>query len=472
MSSCAFIPSQRRYLAHTSLNGQVMALYNVAGHHGFTQSYNHGQYPSLHRVRRYPVSPHQGHEESHLTQEQVCRPPHGEYDQHYQIHGPSMPAYGYTAGQESGTATLSSSDSIEISQAFHAMATVPGATDYPYLPDQGMSPTTALSTSPTSNSYSPVSWTTSTHEGSDLDQVWPCDWNYDQGRDGLPSSSGVASGSSNTAPCPVSPPPRQPLDTLAEPQTRSFDNSFSEPLCALPSNTHSPHTGQISHHWSLADAENISQPLTPLSFPHQHSVGHSPRHQGRQHSSLSQNGRSYFGVYHPAQNVAPPSRRKRPARAIECDGFWIDEEELLEGLMATDGKINVHECRWEEHCSPCHLWIRGDKSCIGSHIQKWHGGKPGGDKFEADCRWSTCQKTMLKESISRHVVGIHLREKWKCQGCREEIARKDAYRRHAERSSKEECRNAGALIMYDADARMVDARTALASGGRRRYANA
>ncbi|KAF9232217.1 hypothetical protein BU15DRAFT_16899, partial [Melanogaster broomeanus] len=81
----------------------------------------------------------------------------------------------------------------------------------------------------------------------------------------------------------------------------------------------------------------------------------------------------------------------------------------------------LHECRWEEHLSPCHLWIKGDKSCIRSHIQKWHGGKPGGDKLEATCLWSACQEMMLKESIARHVVNIHLEEKWRCQGCGQEI---------------------------------------------------
>ncbi|KIJ11286.1 hypothetical protein PAXINDRAFT_84709, partial [Paxillus involutus ATCC 200175] len=111
---------------------------------------------------------------------------------------------------------------------------------------------------------------------------------------------------------------------------------------------------------------------------------------------------------------------------------------------------------------PCNLWIKGDKSWINDHIQKWHGGKPGGDKVEVDCRWSTCQKKMLKESISRHVVTIHLGEKWKCQGCREEIVRKDAYERHA---SKEGCQDAGALIMYYADARMIDTCAALGEGG-------
>ncbi|KAI9573252.1 hypothetical protein HD554DRAFT_1998555, partial [Boletus coccyginus] len=90
-------------------------------------------------------------------------------------------------------------------------------------------------------------------------------------------------------------------------------------------------------------------------------------------------------------------------------------------------------CRWEEDRSPCGLWIRGDKPCINAHIQKWHGGKPGGDKFKVDCRWSACGKTMLKESIARHILTIHLGEMWECQGCRKKIVRNDAYGRHVAR---------------------------------------
>ncbi|KAI9573222.1 hypothetical protein HD554DRAFT_1996017, partial [Boletus coccyginus] len=93
----------------------------------------------------------------------------------------------------------------------------------------------------------------------------------------------------------------------------------------------------------------------------------------------------------------------------------------------------VHQCLWEEDCSPCHLWIKGDKSCINAHIQKWHKGRPGENKLEVDCRWSSCGKMMLKESISRHVLGVHLGETWKCQGCGKGIARKDAYGQHAVR---------------------------------------
>ncbi|KAF9222373.1 hypothetical protein BS17DRAFT_185545 [Gyrodon lividus] len=355
-----------------------------------------------------------------------------------------------------------------------SMTATPAGANYFHVPFQGMLPATTSLTSQTSNSVPVSSWTTTTWENPHDDWVSTPGSNYKLRLDATPWNSHTAFESFSTVPRAVWHPHRQPLAPVA---TSSFEhNSYDplNPLSAIQSFTRPSDAGHVSHHSSLPDTENTN-PFAPPTLPRRHSLTPPLPYQGPQPSSSVQtlsDGRPYFGIYHPAQKAAPPPRRKRPARAIEYDGFWIDEEELLKGLTAPDGKISVHECHWGEHHSPCHLWIRGDKSCIGSHIQKWHGGKPGGDKLEADCLWSTCRKTMLKESVSRHVVSIHLGEKWKCQGCREEFTRKDAYGRHVEKASKEECRNAGALIMYDADSRVVDARTALASGGRQRYADA
>jgi hypothetical protein len=305
---------------------------------------------------------------------------------------------------------------------------------------------------PLRTSSSLTSSTVATHDESQVDQVYFPSLNY--GRHGFLSSGGATFGSSNAVPWPASP----LLNPLAE---QYATRSPSE-----------QHTGNFFHHLNLADPQNIVHAATPPSFPHLNSFSPpSPPHapQPSPPEQIRSDGRTYSSVYHlPLNNFTNPSRRRnRPARAIEHDGLLMDEEELLEGLMAPNGRITVHECRWEEKGSPCHLWIKGDKSCINTHIQKWHGGKPGGEKLRADCRWSTCRKKMLKESVCRHVVNVHLEEKWECQGCGGEIARKDAYGRHAERAKKAACRNAGALIMYYAGARVVDARAALASGGGR-----
>ncbi|KAF8834010.1 hypothetical protein BDN67DRAFT_1016957 [Paxillus ammoniavirescens] len=308
-----------------------------------------------------------------------------------------MPAHGYITRQWSGTADSTSPTNIRTSESLNSTSDVSGvptapaalAGDYPYVPHRRWAPSTASSF---------VSSTVATHDESHVGLVWFPGLNYAQGRDGFPSNGSVAFGSLNLVPWPAP----SSLGIPAE-QAASFDHSFSE-----------QHTGNFFHHWGPTDTHNTVHAV--MSFPHFNSFGPPSSYHGPQQSPSVQIGsdvRTYSGVYHSPQNSSanPSRRRSRPARAIEHDGLLMDEEELLEGLMAPSGKITVHECRWEENSSPCHLWIKGDKSCINTHIQRWHGGKPGGDKFEADCRWSTCGKKMLKESVCRHVVNIHLEEK-------------------------------------------------------------
>ncbi|KAF8557868.1 hypothetical protein OG21DRAFT_135466 [Imleria badia] len=228
----------------------------------------------------------------------------------------------------------------------------------------------------------------------------------------------------------------------------SSDRQLPLPLINQERGTLHPFLDQSHAHPSHACASHATHPHYPSSEP---SIPrHTPSYQSFSPTSLHLSpypaptgfletfSRPFYRV--PDRSS---SRRKRAARAIEYDGLWIDEEELLKALMEFDGKITVHQCRWEEHHLPCHLWIRGDKSHINAHIQKWHRGKPGGDKIRVDCRWSACGKNTMKESIARQIINIHLGETWECQGCGTGIVRSDAYGRHAERSEFDLCRTSG-----------------------------
>ena len=66
---------------------------------------------------------------------------------------------------------------------------------------------------------------------------------------------------------------------------------------------------------------------------------------------------------------------------------------------------------------------------------------------------------MLKDSINRHVVTVHLGEGFHCRGCDQEFPRKDVYNQHAEDS--EVCRDAGAAMVYGTASRMIDTRQVL-----------
>jgi len=92
-------------------------------------------------------------------------------------------------------------------------------------------------------------------------------------------------------------------------------------------------------------------------------------------------------------------------------------------------------CRWDPHCeSP----LDPEKSEVSKHLQAVHDVKPGGDKTYMHCQWEGCGKHMKKESISRHIVAVHLSKKTECTGCGKKFARWDSKLRHV-KNSKREC---------------------------------
>ena len=120
--------------------------------------------------------------------------------------------------------------------------------------------------------------------------------------------------------------------------------------------------------------------------------------------------------------------------------------------------ISVHECRWATSSNPCGMWIIGSRSRVGDHIRKWHTGQRHANST-AKCMWDGCAKAMLKDSINRHLVTVHLGEGFHCRGCDQEFPRKDVYNQHAEDS--EVCRDAGAAMVYGTASRMIDTRQVL-----------
>ncbi|KAG1742503.1 hypothetical protein EDB19DRAFT_1595894, partial [Suillus lakei] len=84
-------------------------------------------------------------------------------------------------------------------------------------------------------------------------------------------------------------------------------------------------------------------------------------------------------------------------------------------------------CRWGD--GSCSSLLTFDKSEVAKHLQV-HGVKSGGDKEKMLCNWDGCRKEMKKESISRHIVAVHLSSKTKCASCGKQFARLDSKLRH------------------------------------------
>ncbi|KAF8441304.1 hypothetical protein L210DRAFT_3630038 [Boletus edulis BED1] len=174
-------------------------------------------------------------------------------------------------------------------------------------------------------------------------------------------------------------------------------------------------------------------------------------------------------LYHTPRKNGPHRRRcQRRACAIGIEGLWIDEDDLYSGAGQGNGMINVHECQWAKYSNPCGMWIIGSRPRVGTHIRKWH---PQSHVHSmAKCQWNGCtaSKAMLKDSINRHVVTVHLSEGFHCHGCNQELSRKDVYDQHVRNGL---CRNAEATIVYGREHKVIDTKIALRRGGPVRHAD-
>ena len=170
-------------------------------------------------------------------------------------------------------------------------------------------------------------------------------------------------------------------------------------------------------------------------------------------------------IYRSPEKTGTGRRRCRRACAINIEGLWIDKDDLSTGAGQGSGMISVYECHWAGSSNTCGMWTIGSRAHVGAHIRKWHNQSHADSTIKCQCQWDGCttSKAMLKDSINRHVVTVHLGEGFHCQGCNKEFSRKDVYNKHV--TSADVCRDAGAAIVYATEHRVIDARQALQRGG-------
>ncbi|KAF8420566.1 hypothetical protein L210DRAFT_3574491 [Boletus edulis BED1] len=167
-------------------------------------------------------------------------------------------------------------------------------------------------------------------------------------------------------------------------------------------------------------------------------------------------------IYRAPKKKGPCRRRCQRACAINIEGLWIDRDDLHSGAGQGSGMISVHECQWAKSTNSCGMWIMGSRSRVGAHIRNWHRQRHADSKVK--CPWDECTtvEAMLKDSISRHIVTVHLGEGYHCLGCHQEFPRKDVYDKHVENGDV--CRSTGAAIVYGTERREIDTRRALQRG--------
>ncbi|OAX38516.1 hypothetical protein K503DRAFT_800395 [Rhizopogon vinicolor AM-OR11-026] len=138
-------------------------------------------------------------------------------------------------------------------------------------------------------------------------------------------------------------------------------------------------------------------------------------------------------IQHQAQNSSSAHLHDLAWHASPCseEGSSLESEHS----SFTDDH-DIHLCRWDVGCG---LYVEAEKSEVARHLQAAHGAKPGGDKLPMKCLWDGCgSKPMNKESISRHIVAVHLSKKTECTSCGKQFARLDSKLRHI-KNSKREC---------------------------------
>jgi len=142
---------------------------------------------------------------------------------------------------------------------------------------------------------------------------------------------------------------------------------------------------------------------------------------------------SSYAIHPQAQNYS--SAHPFHFASIDSPTSTCSEAGSSLGSEYSDDPGSLIMCHWNDCCPH---YLKAEKSEVAKHLQVVHDVKPGGDKLPMKCTWDGCGKSMKKESISRHIVAVHLSKKTECGSCGKQFARWDSKLRHI-KNSKREC---------------------------------
>lgn len=90
----------------------------------------------------------------------------------------------------------------------------------------------------------------------------------------------------------------------------------------------------------------------------------------------------------------------------------------------------VYLCQWIDGARSCGTIVAGTKNAIGQHLREQHAIRLKADKTSQVCYWEGCRKSMQRESIPRHILAVHAKDKVPCPSCGSTFARSDSLKRH------------------------------------------
>ncbi|KIJ14445.1 hypothetical protein PAXINDRAFT_100160 [Paxillus involutus ATCC 200175] len=119
-----------------------------------------------------------------------------------------------------------------------------------------------------------------------------------------------------------------------------------------------------------------------------------------------------------------------PSSIRQPEILFFDELKHSVGTGNAASDLRTYQCLWSPKDVPCLTLVSRDRRSVIDHLHDVHGVKPGDDKTPQKCLWRLCTKTMNKESIPRHILTVHLKEKAHCTKCGLSFAREDSLKRH------------------------------------------
>ncbi|KAH7918264.1 hypothetical protein BV22DRAFT_1051846 [Leucogyrophana mollusca] len=133
-----------------------------------------------------------------------------------------------------------------------------------------------------------------------------------------------------------------------------------------------------------------------------------------------------------ANNSSVMAFRSPPKAITWCGGKLMEIEDVVDAVRLS-GEIRVYECLWDR--GSCELWVPGDRTRLGLHLQDWHDVRLG-DKQPTRCLWhdegggQPCSQTVQK-NVARHIATTHLSSTTvQCSNCGSQFSRLYAFQRH------------------------------------------